>query len=263
VSLLVDQLFVHYAKAEEEIPYMPKTCPEIPELEEEHIFSATSSDGKGRRERKYSAGKLERLQFPAARDSPSRDYNDTVDHEALDDRPWRRLELTDRSVNHIIEEPLGSFRSSPSTLACLGNSCRINASDPKPSQDSVRRRRLQHQKDPNSAGFNSLEIINRRVGKKRGSVSQKMLGLFTNKSGEGSKRGSFFESAKPPSDVAQRIWKQFLLPRASSLAALPTLKQTIPARTTNGIHLNTVTFRGSAPVTTRVGEKTPLVFGLR
>lgn len=263
MSSRVDQLFVHYAKAEEAMVYLPKTCPEIPEVEEEHLFSATSSDDKARRERKYSVGESDRHLYPLDPASPDDDGNDTVDRDTLDERAWPKLELTHRSTNLCIEEPQGSFRSSPSTLACLQNSCRVNLSEHRSLKKNSRSRRLLSQKNSASTGFLSMDRTSNETPRGYATDRPRATPVTYKGSREESQRGSFNDFAWSQRDSSQRIWQRFLAPKAGSTAAVPTLKRKNSERAFSGIHLNTVPTKGLSGCATYCSERLRQPGGLR
>jgi hypothetical protein len=121
---------VLHAAAEDAGPPLSGTCPEIPEVDEEHLFSGSSSEVKNYRDRVFSASGLDRFSFIGDSEPGVAGTKDTDEKRSHDERRSEGWNRQPRPILLGLEEQINSLKSSPSAIGGVRSSYRKQPQEP-------------------------------------------------------------------------------------------------------------------------------------
>lgn len=122
MGLPVDQLFLLHSAGDEPPCPLLSTCPEIPEVDEEQVFSASSSDAKDYPPRKFSSSGLDRYTCPPDSEAAGAETKDTDDKPSDKERKSEGWTRSPKPLPLTLEDPDHSLKSSPSIFGCVRHS---------------------------------------------------------------------------------------------------------------------------------------------
>lgn len=116
---------LHSAGDEPPCPLL-STCPEIPEVDEEQVFSASSSDAKNYPPRKFSSSGLDRYTCPPDSEAAGADTKDTDDKRSELERKSEGWNRSPKPLPLTLDDRENSLKSSPSVSGCVRHSVGTN-----------------------------------------------------------------------------------------------------------------------------------------